>query len=186
VLLARFDADALRPPPAASVQTDPRDRAVHAALAAWCREGLDVPFAVGVVVHADAARATRLAAALARDLDGSDRLDALSPLAGRVWRVRIKLAEALPSRVARPDDVWDAGYLIDTPAGSAALARFAPRRPTLVIADGADDIRCAEALETLQERSARFGRPVRFLALDRPEATPALPPTARVFTLGGD
>lgn len=183
MLLARFDSDALRPPPAEPTRADERDRAVQVALAAWARERLDQPFAASRLVGTDPARARRVADALARDLDGSDRLDTLSPLAGRLWRVRIKLAEALPARAARPGDVWDAGSVIDTPAGLDALARFVPRRPTLVVADGLDDARLGRVLEAIEPRAPTFTRPVRLLVLVRKGAAPPLTAATRQFAL---
>lgn len=173
-LLSRYDLDTLRVEPALPLPTSaPRLEAVEA-LRAWCRQGLDldrpqsqgprVPLALGLV--ADTPRLGPALEALCRALDGDDQLRALQGAAAR-WRLklRVKAQDLAGWRHRRADDIWDSGYLADTPSVLHALQAFQPRRPTLMVADPMSLAALQARWQALQARAAGFGHPVRLLAV---------------------
>jgi hypothetical protein len=196
-LRARFDLAALRPPAAAVDEAgqQARDPAAWAALQAWCRAGagpggsawsqpggrpaVTRRLAVAVLQTpgdgACGASTLAFANALARGLDGSLRLAALSgPGAGLRLRLGVKARDAMWWRARRPDDPWDAGWALDTPAAQQQWhAGFAPRRATLILADGRAAASLQPVLAALAARSAEFRHPVRWLwvgGVDAPSA----------------
>lgn len=155
-LVARFDREALRVVPRADGGA--LDAAAVAALQAWCLAGT-APFAVAVLAGADA---SRVAAAFALRLDGTDRLEALPTRAAR-WRLRlaVKWADAQWWRHRQPDDPWDCGLLVDDPAVRERLPHFRPRRATLMLADGLPPAGALDYAQRLQAQKAAFRHPVR-------------------------
>lgn len=137
-VLARFDTDALRPPPPSGAQ-------VPADLLLWCRA------AEGAFAWRETRASKAEVDALLRELDGDRRLRQLSRLRGMAWRLGLKLREALGLR--RPGDPWDAGHAVSTDA----LLQFEPRRPTVIVSD--DPLCC----DPLAARAAQFEHPVRLL-----------------------
>jgi hypothetical protein len=138
-LFARFDLATLSPP--ASGPADP-----PAALLAWCRQ----PGPAWAETEASDADLN----ALMRELDGDRALQALpSPVARLRLRLGLKVREAIGRR--RATDPWDAGWLRDLDA----LLRFEPRRPTLIVASGAQ----AAARELIAARQPLWRQPVRLL-----------------------
>lgn len=176
---ARFDNRVLRPPAAAADEATrlQRQPACAAALRAWCR-GAGAALAVAVLRSDDgppgcntldgtaggaAADLAAWADALARQLDGSTRLDGLGRAAGLAWRLRTVLGDAWPAW-RRPDDPWDAGWArADAPALAHWQAGWWPRRPTLVLARSADSAALAPALAALAERLGPGSGPLRWL-----------------------
>lgn len=122
------------------------------------------PFAEFTLDDAAAGLAWPLAQVLARQLDGSLRLEAMSQGRGLAWRVQVKLADAAWWRQPQPADPWDAGWAIATPAARTVLAdRFVPRRTTLVLASQSDAQALGPVLAAVRQRSARWRRALRWL-----------------------
>lgn len=176
-LIARFDSLALRPPAASAMEARLQaDRpAPWQALADWCGAGgagqgtSRHKLAVAQLDGADAAACQRWVNAFARQLDGSSRLDALPGRApGLAWRLQTKLLDTLAWRARRFDDPWDAGWALSTPAAlDRWAAHFVPRRPTLVLADLADQPALQAGLAALALRSPDWAHPVRWLWVGR-------------------
>jgi hypothetical protein len=170
---ARFDEAALRAPPWDTLPPAVAAKALDA-LRAWCLDGIGsgarplmapsaasdvtVPFRAAVVTgeNADAA-----VLALGLQLDGSLRLQQMGRFAGIAWRLAVKLHDAMWWRGRQPSDPWDFGFLRDD--GDAAIARFTPRRATLIAVAGADPVRVNAQLALLQSRAPALERPVRVL-----------------------
>ena len=162
---ARFDTRALRPPivagdEAARLQSQP---ACAAALLAWCQRG-DPVLAVAALQGKPAPGPTAWANALARQLDGGTRLEALGRAAGLAWRLRLKLGEAWPGRARQPGDPWDAGWALTSSDALLHWQRsWQPRRPTLGLAEAGQAAVLAPALATLPQQLAPDAPPVRWL-----------------------
>jgi len=155
--VARFDGLALRPPAAAADEAAwaTRQPAAWAALQAWCRGAGQGRPAVATLAAADPARAAAFADALARDLDGGTRLDALPRLAGWAWRAAVLWRDRRGAAAADPAHPWDAGWVRSDPAALAhwAAGGFRPRRATLLLADAG----AAGALRPVLDRLRRAG-----------------------------
>lgn len=199
MLSARFDRDALRPPvPLPAGQTG-HPALVHTswpALLRWCLAGagpgtrpfwtpgsapaIDQRIAVATLVGADDKTPAALAHALCLERDGSLQLQACRTAWGRLQvRAATKLHDAMWWRARLPADAWDSGYVIPTPTGLQALARFTPRRATLVVAEGLEPSGLRFVVETLQARQAQFTQPLRLLlvGVGTPPALLPLVPT---------
>jgi hypothetical protein len=185
-LRAGFDSLALRPPAQSdSAQARLRGQAQAAqALTAWCLQGtlprLRQRMLVGALRGATGADAQSLvdwADAFARQIDGGLRLDAMSTrVQGLAWRLQTKLNDARVWRVRRPDDPWDAGWALSTPAALRRLQTgWMPRRATLVLADAADHEALRLALTALWQRHPGFRHPVRWLWVGAGADLPAVP-----------
>jgi len=112
--------------------------------------------------------ASAWANAFARQLDGGTALDALpGRLPGLALRLRVKAADAAWWRTRRATDPWDAGWASAAPPALRQLqGAWMPRRATLLLAPaGNASVQAALALTlaTLQQRSAEFRHPVRWL-----------------------
>lgn len=104
--------------------------------------------------------------AFSRHLDGSHQLLAAGgTLAGLRLRLRVKWCDVAWWRSRRASDPWDCGYALNEPPARAALARFEPRRATLVVAVGWPPEALMEALAAMQSSSPRFAHPVRWLVI---------------------
>ena len=80
-------------------------------------------------------------------------------------RAATKLHDAMWWRARQPVDAWDSGYVIHTPAGLSALQVFAPRRATLVVAEGLSAMQLLALVDALRARQASFKQPMRLLVL---------------------
>jgi hypothetical protein len=198
VLSARFDLAALHPPaplPARQVRHPGQDHAAWPALQRWCLAGAGPgtrPFwrpgsapaigehcTVAALTDADLATQRALAQALCLERDGSLQLQACCTAFSRLQlRAATKLHDAMWWRARQPANAWDCGYVIDTPAGLQALARFVPRRATLVVAEGLsiDVLRTVAA--GLQARQAQFAHAVRLLVIGADPMPPGLAVTS--------
>lgn len=204
-LIARYDDQALQPPPAAepglrqAPTLDAAQQRAWAALESWCQAGTgdgrkpfwhpwrlpNIPERLGLAVMAgrDCDRASHLAAAFARHLDRDDELAALSAasrLKGWQLKLAVKWHELWWWRKRHPRQPWDCGYLAPDPAAPDRLARFRPRRPTLIIASTLRGDSLAQTLQTLAAAKAEYHHPVRLLMLD----ADAQPWPARVYGPG--
>ncbi len=178
-LLARYDVATLRPPsPHALAALDARQVHIGQALNAWCRRQPGPAFAVAHLNGMPGVGKTYLADALCRDLDGSLGLDACPTIAAR-WRLklRVKLADCLGRRFQSSAHPWDCGFLRETPAALAALARFTPRRATLIVADALPAEQIQTCIELLARRHPGFLYPVRLLVVG------AMPPVVLLGVL---
>lgn len=190
-LIARYDGGVLRPPAAAEPglqQAAPQGAAQQrawAALRAWCLAGMGdgrAPFwqprrlpdmaerlGVAVLAGSDGAGASRLVAAFARHLDRDDELAALSA-ESRLMGLRLKLAvkwhELWWWRARHPRQPWDCGYLVEDAGAMVRLARFRPRRPTLIIAKALSGDALAQVLRVLCAAQAHYRHPVRLLVIE--------------------
>lgn len=118
------------------------------------------------VLTGDPPLRAQLVQSLARELDGNDALAALpGPWARLRCRLLVKWRELQWWRPRQPADPWDAGCVIPDTGGLAALARFQPRRATLIVADRLPAQALQQAIAALKRNSAGFGHPVRLLVL---------------------
>lgn len=190
-LIARYDGELLRPPAGADSglqQAAPLGAAqqrVWVALQSWYLAGTgdgrapfwqpwrlpDMAERLGVAVLAapDGVGASRLVAAFARHLDRDDELAALSAqsrLKGLQLKLSVKWHELWWWRKRHPRQPWDCGYLVEGSAALVRLARFRPRRPTLIIANALCGDGLAQVLRVLGATKADYRHPVRLLVVD--------------------
>jgi hypothetical protein len=168
---ARFDLAALRPPDVAfaAQAVAAQGRPALRTLRAWCLAGsspLKTRLAVAVLEGGNAASAHTVAQALCLERDGSLQLLACEGAAGRLaLRLKTKLHDVTPWRERQPGDAWDAGFLPGTAAGLQALARFEPRRATLLVAQGLSTPALRATCALLHARQRHYHHAVRLLLL---------------------
>jgi hypothetical protein len=185
-LRARFDGAALRvalpgqPTPPTTLPTATQ-ATQWTGLQAWCFEGagngrspllrptqapqVDHRFSVAVW-PADDPAARALIEAFSRHLDGGHQLLAAgSALAGLLLRLRVKVCDVAWWRSRQASDPWDCGYALNQSEARAALARFAPRRATLVVAVDWPRDALVDAVTAMHRSSQRFAHPVRWLVV---------------------
>ena len=166
---ARYDLAALVPPePAYATQAAAaQGRPAWRALRAWCLAGsspLQARLAVAVLEGGDADAAHTLAQALCLERDGSLQMLACRGTTGRLaLRLKTKLNDLNPWHERQPGDAWDAGFLPGTAAGLEALARFEPRRATLLVAQGLSTPALRATCALLQSRQRDYGHALRLL-----------------------
>ncbi len=174
--LARYDAQLLRPPaaPTGPAPLPPPEQALQQRLLAWCRQGsgdgrgcLPEPLSAAQLTGVPGnGQPCALVEDLALRLDGSfDLLAAGGPWRQRLFRLRVKWDECRPWRPRAADAPWDSGYLIAGADLPERLARFQPRRPTLMVAQALGDAGLQAAMRGLGARRAALAQPVRLLVL---------------------
>ncbi len=200
-LRARFDGAALQvalpgQPANAVRKPSATQLAQWAPLQAWSFEGagtgsspllrptqapqVELPFSAAVW-PADDPTALDLIDAFSRHLDGSHQLLAAGgALAELRLRLRVKARDVMWWRRRQASDPWDCGYALDAPETRAALARFEPRRATLMVAVGWPDEALVDAVMAMRRSSPRFAHPVRWLVVQNEPGTL----TGRLSTLG--
>ncbi len=204
VLLARYDAAALRiSPPLASSNVDAdvcADAPARswAVLLHWCFDGaspgnrplwrpwapphMAQRFAVAQLVGSPDGTLRAVAEAFSRHIDGSDQLLACPGRWARIGlRLRVKWHDAQWWRARQSADPWDSGYLVDEPAALRALQAFRPRRATLLVAVDLPAAALQARITTLAAQQARFAHPVRLLVIGT--AMPPGPTPASVLVL---
>ena len=183
--IARYDAQLLRPPAtpdagAAAAPLPPPERALQDHLMAWCRHGAGdglsgppQPLSIALLTGTAADAPPPLVEDLALRLDGTyELLAAGDRWRQRLFRLRVKWDECRWWQPRGATAPWDSGYLLDSAEALARLARFQPRRPTLIVAQDMADAPLREALHTLAARRTHFTQAVRLLVLapSRPAA----------------
>ena len=187
-LLARYDDATLRPPESAArpANLDAADQATLAALRRWCLANSERRLAAAVLNGGDHRSASHLAEHLALERDGSWQLAACNGAAARLrLRALTKLHDALAAlawRARQDHDPWDSGHLRSSAAGLQALARFQPRRATLIVADGTAPEALRACWAVLRARQQAYAHPVRLLVVGAANAF-APDAMAAVFTL---
>lgn len=122
-------------------------------------------------------------------LAGYHQLDTRSRLGGIAYRIGVQLRPLLWFLPRRSDEPWDDAWLIDVDdARLAALARWRPRRPTLIVLDAPAAGVVPRVVEALNVRIRRNGggHPIRLLILgdiDRNETASAAYQDFRVLTV---
>jgi len=132
----------------------------------WARPAVPTPLATARVSASDAAAVRHFGYRLA----GYHQLDARSRLGGILYRIGVQLRPLAWCLPRRADEPWDDAWLTAADAPRLpALARWLPRRPTLIVLA---DAHLAGPVEAALAHAARHGdQPVRLLVLD-----PATPP----------
>ena len=140
--------------------------AARPVLAPWAQPLVEKAFAVAHLSGAQAAGKSLLALALSRELDGSVLLKAC-PTRWARWRLRLraKLHDCQWWRARQLDDPWDCGYVHSAALASGAIARFLPRRATLIVADGLTCEEVDQCAAQLHANSAWYHCPVRLLVI---------------------
>jgi hypothetical protein len=190
---ARFDRRVLRAPSSspAGVSADGRadlgakhDQATWSWLTDWCHEDLGSgrapllqpwatrqvvePFTLALIANdrpgLDAKSCAALLQAFCRGIDGTERLLAMpTRWHGLAWRVGIKVQESLWWARRSRRLPWDAGYLLDDADAMVRWPHFRPRRPTLIVSQGLDELRLRHAVQVLRARSPAYAQPVRMV-----------------------
>jgi hypothetical protein len=186
---ARFDRRVLRAPASShadgSANLSARhDQATWSWLTDWCHDGLGSgrapllqpwaarqvvePFTLALIANdrpgLDAKSCAALLQAFCRDIDGTERLLAMpTRWHGLAWRMGIKLQESLWWARRSRRLPWDAGYLLDDADAMVRWPHFRPRRPTLIVSQGLDELRLRHAVQVLRARSPAYAQPVRMV-----------------------
>lgn len=174
-LRQRYDSNALSPI-AGKPDADPGDENLKRRLAAWVMEGAGngatlLPWANPTVprtlscamVTADAGLTVRH---FGYRLAGYHQLDERSRLGGILYRIGVQLRPLAWFLPRRADEPWDDAWLgaVDE-ARLAALARWLPRRPTLIVLDHPAAGITARILQALRFAEDHAEQPVRLLIL---------------------
>ena len=204
MLTARFYGAALRPPaplPPGQLRHPAQDHPAWAALRQWCLAGsgpgtrpfwspaaapaIEQRCTVAVLAGGEPEAATALAHALCLERDGSLQLQACRSAGARLrLRLAAKLHDTLWWRERQPADAWDSGTIIATPQGLQALARFTPRRATLLVADDLPAGALLTVMADLHARQSQLAQPLRLLVL-KPSGLPErLPMPVTTIWLG--
>ena len=180
-LFARFDGTVLRVAlpgrPGAPLQSPTADQHRRwAPLQRWCMNGAgggrgpQTRLSVALWTAEPGSPQEALVEAFSRNLDGSHQLLAAGgALAGGLLRLRVKACDVAWWRSRRATDPWDCGYVVNGPAVRDALARFNPRRATLMVALGWSQADLDEALTQLARSSPQWAHPVRWLVVQGPD-----------------
>ncbi len=197
MLSARFDVAALRPPaplPAGQAGHPAQDHTAWPTLRHWCLAGagpgtrpfwspgrpptIGQRYTTAALAGADISTQRALAQALCLERDGSLQLQACRTAWGRLQlRAATKLHDAMWWRARQPADAWDCGYVVDTPAGLQALARFVPRRATLMVADDLPADVLHAVANGLKSRQTQLRQAVRLLVVGTGPVTDGLAAT---------
>ena len=174
-LARRYDGAALAP--IAGRPDGAVDAALTRALQAWVADGAGsgatpLPWLRPTLPQPlSCARVPAGAAATVRHfgyhLAGYHQLDARSRLGGILYRLGVQLRPLLWFLPRRADEPWDDAWLSVADEGRlAALARWLPRRPTLIVLDQPVGGLTARVLAALSLAARRGEYPVRVLVLD--------------------
>ena len=187
-LARRYDGAALAPIEGTPAETaDPRllqrlatwaaEGAGHGAtLLPWSRPALPVPLAIAATAAGNAPAVRHFGHQLA----GYHQLTRRSRVGGILYRVGVQLRPLAWFLRRRPDEPWDDAWLTDLDAGRlAALARWLPRRPTLIVLEGEAAESADRVAQALDYAAKNGDQPVRLLILGK---KPAHPPAGLPLT----
>ncbi len=173
-LARRYDGAALAPIEGTPAETaDPRllqrlatwaaEGAGHGAtLLPWSRPALPVPLAIAATAAGNAPAVRHFGHQLA----GYHQLTRRSRVGGILYRVGVQLRPLAWFLRRRPDEPWDDAWLTDLDAGRlAALARWLPRRPTLIVLEGHAATNAGTVAKALDHAARNGDQPVRLLIL---------------------
>ncbi|KAB2967791.1 hypothetical protein [Zoogloea sp.] len=101
-------------------------------------------------------------------LAGYHQLDERSRLGGLIYRLGVQLRPLLWFVPRRPDTPWDDCWLtaVDAPR-LIALARWQPRRPTLIVLDRLQPAEVSRVMEALTHAASLTEQPIRVVVLGR-------------------
>ncbi|WP_300441787.1 hypothetical protein [Zoogloea sp.] len=174
-LRQRYDEAALAPITEAP-HANPGDESLKLQLAAWLADGAGngataLPWAhPAAPVPLSCARAPACTASAVRHfgyrLAGYHQLDERSRLGGMAYRIGVQLRPVLWFLPRRADEPWDDAWLADVDETRlAALARWVPRRPTLIVLDNPASGLAARVMAALDHAARHGDHPVRLLIL---------------------
>lgn len=178
-LRQRYDNGALSPIRLAP--SDAEDPALSVRLAAWVTDGAGSGASLLPWHHARVPRplatlrlsGTHAAAVrhFGHRLAGYHQLDERSRLGGILYRIGVQLRPLLWCLPRRGDEPWDDAWLDQADdARVAALSRWKPRRPTLIVLNRLPPTRVEEVIRALDHAASAGGQPVRVLVLEAPPA----------------
>lgn len=182
-LARRYDAAALAPidgPPADAADSPLLHRldawvsqgAGHGAtVLPWSRPAVPVPLAIAFT-PASHARAVRH---FGYHLAGYHQLTRRSRIGGILYRIGVQLRPLAWFLPRRPDEPWDDAWLARADeARLEALARWLPRRPTLIVLEGEAAENAGRVAQALGHAARNGEQPVRLLILGKkPAQSPA-------------
>ena len=152
-------------------------RAAWDSLDRWARAPLpqgSSKLKMALLVGRSGSGKSRLGHQLARELARRDLLGGDTPSASYLWRIAAYLRHVLPLIRASLDDPWDAGILVpkkergeDFVEFCERLAKWKPRRPTILLLDDPLDGECAAAWQALATGSEKLAHPVRLLIINQ-------------------
>lgn len=153
----------------------------------------DARLSMAILVGRTGSGKSRMAYEFARMLARRDVLGGETPKASLLWRLAAYWRRVAPFVGSRADDPWDAGLLRagdDFQQYCAGLAKWQPRRPTVLILDDPLSGWCDEVWRALVAANAarRFKHPVRLLIVNQtvPGDTPfAWSPLERQWQYNG-
>ncbi|NML24717.1 hypothetical protein [Zoogloea dura] len=157
---------------------NPGDERLKLELAAWARTGagngatllpwqrprVPLPLAIRSVEG----RHENTLVHFAYRLAGYHQLDERSRLGGLIYRIGVQLRPLLWFAPRRPGTPWDDCWLtaVDAPR-LLALARWRPRRPTLIVLDRLQPAEVSRVMEALTHAASLADQPIRVVVLSR-------------------
>lgn len=193
-LRRRYDRAALQPL-TRRPDMNPGDERLKLELAAWARTGAGhgatllpwqsprVPLPLALRSLESQHENTLLH--FAYRLAGYHQLDERSLLGGLVYRLAVQLRPLLWFAPRRNDSPWDDCWLTAVDAQRLiALARWQPRRPTLIVLDRLQPAEVSRVMEALSHAACQTEQPIRVVVLGRDGETGRKPPTRKTQRKG--
>lgn len=193
-LRRRYDRAALQPL-TRRPDMNPGDERLKLELAAWARTGaghgatllpwqnprVPLPLALRSVEG----RHENTLLHFAYRLAGYHQLDERSRLGGLIYRIGVQLRPLLWFAPRRADTPWDDCWLtaVDAPR-LLALARWKPRRPTLIVLDRLQPTEVSRVMEALTHAASLTEQPIRVVVLGRDDQTGKTPPPRKAQRKG--
>ncbi len=138
----------------------------------WSRPAVPTPLACARIAAGTAPTVRHFG----RQLAGYHQLDTRSRLGGILYRIGVQLRPLAWFLHRRADEPWDDAWLSAADEGRLpALARWLPRRPTLIVVERPDGGFTPRVLAALSHAARHGDQPVRLLILDT-AAGPGLQP----------
>ncbi|WP_374495012.1 hypothetical protein [Zoogloea sp.] len=183
-LRRRYDSAALSPI-TRRPEANPGDEALKARLNSWVRNGAGsgaslLPWAVAPVPtpfsHMRLPERQRNAVChFGYRLAGYHQLDERSRLGGLLYRIGVQLRPLLWFVPRRPDEPWDDAWFDEVDDQRlAALERWTPRRPTLIVLDRLPQKRVEQVTSALGVAAGRAEHPIRLLVLEAQTGHPGM------------